>query len=276
MHALVRAAAAVSVLAALASLDRGPRAPLGALVSAPAEAPGVEGLPALCGPRTVPDGVSCAPLPEPGTVLDTSRPLAAEPGAHRTPNRGWETYEQIPRRPDRPADLARYVVPLDGVPKILSEYDLNRPSAEQRQGPSFKVTGHGALDFAGKRGDPVKLVALEHQEGDAEVVLAGELFGITVATEHLVREAGQIRAYVVLYGHLERVAAGVAPGAHPHPGDSLGFVGDSGSPGIVHLHLEVRQVREGVDVHASDPHKLADGSVSIPCDPRNVLVLRAP
>jgi murein DD-endopeptidase MepM/ murein hydrolase activator NlpD len=207
-------------------------------------------------------------------VLDSSKPLAPEAGAHKAPGRGWETYEQIPRRPDRPLELAHYALPLVGDPKILSDYDLNRPSAEQRQGPGFKVTGHGAIDLAGARGDSVTLVDLEHQEGDAEVLFAGELFGTTVATAHLVRENGRIRSYIVLYGHLDRIAPGITKGVHLHAGDAIGAVGDSGSPGIVHLHLEVRQVRERVDLPGVDARKLVDESVSVPCDPRNVLVLR--
>lgn len=274
MHPLVRGAAAVAVLTGLASLDRGPPAPGAPVVVGPADARGVDGLPALCGPRTVPDGAACAPLPPPGTVLDGSLPLVPEAGGHRTPRRGWETYEQIPRRPERPLDPARYAFPLDGPPKVLSEYDLDRPGAEQRHGPAFKVTGHGALDLAGERGDPVKVVALEHQEGDAEVVFVGELFGVTVATAHVVREAGRTRGYLLLYGHLDRPAPGLAKGAHLRPGDLVGFVGDSGSPGIVHLHLEVRQAREGLDLASIEPNKLVDPASSVPCDPRNVLPLR--
>jgi murein DD-endopeptidase MepM/ murein hydrolase activator NlpD len=120
----------------------------------------------------------------------------------------------------------------------------------------------------------VRVPALEHQEGEAEVVFAGQLFGTTVATSHTVREGGRLRQYVVLFGHLERAIA--TPGAKPARGETLGLVGDTGSPGLVHLHLEVRQVREQIELGevASDGRRLVDPAVTVATDPRNVLVLR--
>jgi murein DD-endopeptidase MepM/ murein hydrolase activator NlpD len=60
-------------------------------------------------------------------------------------------------------------------------------------------------------------------------------------------------------------------------GDVVGFVGDTGSPELVHLHWEARRVRDGVDARAKV--KLGGGAlladdVSVVCDPRNVLPLR--
>jgi len=274
MHPLVRGAAAAATLTALGSLA--PPPPLAPpLVVPPAQARGVDGMPALCGPRTVPDGDACVPLPAPGALLDSAADLKAVPGGHNTPRHGWETYDEIPRRPERPADHAAYAYPVgthEKPARVLSNYDLDLPGTQQRQGPGFKVTGHGGIDLAADRGATVSLVALEHQDGDAEVVFAGELFGTTVATSHAVREAGRLRQYVVLYGHLER--AGVAPGAHPKPGEVVGLVGDTGSPGIVHLHLEVRQVREGVTLgDIKEGRRLVDPAVTVPCDPRNVFPL---
>jgi murein DD-endopeptidase MepM/ murein hydrolase activator NlpD len=89
----------------------------------------------------------------------------------------------------------------------------------------------------------------------------------------MLQEAGRLRQYVVLHGHLDRPGPGIVAGAKVAPGDTLGFVGDSGSPGIVHLHLEVRQVREGVNLAAIEIGRLADNATSVPCDPRNVLPL---
>jgi hypothetical protein len=51
-------------------------------------------------------------------------------------------------------------------------------------------------------------------------------------------------------------------------------MGDSGSPGIVHLHLEVRRVRGSVEATKLRPEELVDRSKTIACDPRNVLALR--
>ena len=42
----------------------------------------------------------------------------------------------------------------------------------------------------------------------------------------------------------------------------------------MHLHLEVRQVRDGVEESALQTQNVVRPSVSIPCDPRNVLPLK--
>jgi murein DD-endopeptidase MepM/ murein hydrolase activator NlpD len=53
------------------------------------------------------------------------------------------------------------------------------------------------------------------------------------------------------------------------------FVGDSGALGVVHLHYEVRLVRQGLDpMRVEPPQRLVDQEVSVPCDPRNVLPYR--
>ena len=58
----------------------------------------------------------------------------------------------------------------------------------------------------------------------------------------------------------------------------MGVVGDTGSPELVHLHLEVRRVREGVDAMKraarTGPADLLANDVSVVCDPRNVLPLK--
>lgn len=273
MHPLVRAAAAVAVIAAIGRLDR-PR-PAARIPAAPPAAPS-GGMAAPCGPRTVPDGPACVPLPPPGAELDTAPAKEPARGAH--PARGGrapQAYDEIPRLPERPALLAAYDLPLRGLaPEVLSGYDLDRPAAAQRQGPGFREVGHGGIDLAAPRGAEVHALALDHQEGSAEVLFVGELFGTTVATVHLAREAGRLREYVVLHGHLEGAGPAAIAGAPLQPGDVLGWVGDTGSPGNVHLHLEVRQVRDGARLRPVDAHRLVDPAVTIACDPRNVLPLK--
>jgi murein DD-endopeptidase MepM/ murein hydrolase activator NlpD len=187
-------------------------------------------------------------------------------------------YEQIARLPDRPADYDayRYPVPpgIEGGRHVVSGYDLDRPDALQRRGRKLSHVGHGGLDLPQVRGARVSLVALEHQEGPADVLFAGPLFGNTVLTRHALREGGQLRTYVVLHGHLEEIAAGARAGATLAEGDAVGTVGDSGSPGFTHLHLEIRRVRDGVDLG-----KIPAGALlvaewnTVACDPRNVLPL---
>jgi murein DD-endopeptidase MepM/ murein hydrolase activator NlpD len=117
-------------------------------------------------------------------------------------------------------------------------------------------------------------VALDHQDGDAQVIFAGKLFGTTVITRHTLREGGRLRDYVVLYGHLASVAAGIEQGRPAPDGELLGYVGDTGSEGIVHLHLEVRRGRDGVDVAKTVPERLVTTEIAVVCDPRNVLPLK--
>ena len=135
--------------------------------------------------------------------------------------------------------------------------------------------GHGGLDLPQAKGTPVALVALEHQQGDAEVLFTGKLFGTTVITRHSVREGGRTREYLVLFGHLDSIAPGASPGARVPEGTIVGAVGDTGSPELVHLHLEIRRVRDAVDL-AKVPAggTLIAESVSVVCDPRNVLPLK--
>jgi len=234
---------------------------------------------ALCPPHTLPDGPVCVHIP---SADDEGEPEAAiAPNAHHVKSGRWEVYEDIPRRPDRPADYDayRYPVPpgLPGGHSVVSGYDLDKPDQAQRRGRTLHAVGHGAVDLPQARGTPAHLVALEHQQGDAEVLFVGALFGTTVITKQTVREGGHLRDYVILFGHLDGVAPGVGVGTVLKDDDVVGFVGDTGSPELIHLHWEARRVRDGVDAQAKA--KLGGGAllaedVSVVCDPRNVLPLR--
>ncbi|MBN9159524.1 MAG: M23 family metallopeptidase, partial [Myxococcales bacterium] len=110
---------------------------------------------------------------------------------------------------------------------------------------------------------------------DAEVLFAGALFGTTLLTRHTLREGGRTRDYVLLLGHLDSIAPGISAGTMIKEGQLVGAVGDTGSPSLVHLHLEVRRVREGIDL-AKVPagSAMIAEAVTVVCDPRNVLPLR--
>jgi len=261
----------LAVVAALALGAGGSRgAPVHVAVAAHA-APLSPLVATLCPAGTLPDGDACVRLPGDDDGPDSE----AESNAHHDKHGRWVVYEQIPRRPERPADYDayRYPVPCDrGC--VVSGYDLDRPDDAQRRGRRLSHVGHGAVDIPQKKGTPIQLVALEHQQGDAEVVYVGPLFGTTVITRCSLREAGQLRDYLVLYGHLDAPAPGLATGAHLTEGQLLGFVGDTGSPELVHLHLETRRVREGVDLLRLQPGSMIQNESSVVCDPRNVLPLR--
>jgi len=285
MHALVKGAAAAAVLSALGALGAAPKASSPASAGQADDGPrGVVAMP--CDERTVPDGTSCVPIPRADEPIRQGGPAALPSrGTHASRGVGMTSYDHLPRRPDRPASADEFVYPVgsaDQPPAVLSGYDLGRPGLAQRvSGDEAHQVGHGAVDLAAARGAPVHLVHLTGQEGPASVLFVGRLFGLTVVTSHSVRESGRLRQYLLFHGHLDRPAPGLVPTSAPSEGDVLGFVGDTGSPGNVHLHLEVRRVRADVDIGVLEKTvgsalapKLVSQAVSIPCDPRNVLPLR--
>ncbi|RYZ03564.1 MAG: M23 family metallopeptidase [Myxococcales bacterium] len=228
---------------------------------------------AACPARTLPDGGVCVPVPD---VTLAGAALTEARAAHRDRSGRLRAYDQIPRRPERPSDYRKYQLPVPPLPQqsfVTSGYDLDLPDDEQRRGAEMKAVGHGGVDLAQKRGTKVSLVPLEHQVGDADVLFVGKLFGNSVVTHHAVREGSGVRDYLVIHGHLEKPASGLAPGATLPAGGVVGYVGDSGSPGVVHLHLEVRRAREGVSLSNLGPGELVQNAKTVACDPRNVLPL---
>lgn len=229
-----------------------------------------------CPPRTLPDGGVCVPVPE---AARGGEDLAEQRATHHDRSGQLRVYDQIPRRPERPSDYRKYQLPVPPLPRqsfVTSGYDLDLPDEEQRRGAEMKAVGHGGIDLAQTRGTPVALVPLEHQVGDADVLFVGKLFGNSVVTHHTVREASALRDYLVIHGHLEKPAAGLVRGATVPAGSVVGYVGDSGSPGVVHLHVEVRRAREGVSLLSLAAGELAHNSKTVACDPRNVLPLLSP
>jgi hypothetical protein len=226
-----------------------------------------------CPPGSLPDGEACIRWPDED---DEGAPeLESSVNAHRDTLGHWIVYDEIPRRPDRPADYDayRYPVPCDHA-CVASGYDLDHADALQRRGRHLRQVGHGAVDLPEARGTAITSIVLEHQQGDAEVIYIGPLFGTTVVTRHTLREGGRLRDYLLIFGHLESTLPDLQRGAHLKEGDGIGFVGDTGSPDLVHLHLESRRVRDGVDASKLAPYALVDGANSVVCDPRNVLPLR--
>lgn len=269
---LVAAGASVGIsLLGVPAPDLSPRR-----IAIPSAASGPAALaPGACPEGTAPDGDACIHL----ETVDDAPFAPSQPNTHREKSGRWSAYEQIPRLPDRPADydLYRYPIPpgAPGGHYVISGYDLDKPDEQQRRGRTLRHVGHGGVDLPQARGTPVEMVFLEHQEGDAEVLYTGALFGTTVLTRHTLREGGRARDYIVLFGHLDSIAAGLSPGRTLKEGDLVGTVGDSGSPGLVHLHLEIRRVRDEVDLAkvAAGAPMIAE-NVSVVCDPRNVLPLK--
>jgi murein DD-endopeptidase MepM/ murein hydrolase activator NlpD len=234
----------------------------------------------ICPPGTFIDDGACITLPTDESFGED--PVGAPEGeaianGHFEKNGKWLAYEQIPRRPDRPADYDAYVYPIPpGLPgghSVVSGYDLDLPDALQRHG-KMRAIGHGGVDLPQRKGTPIKMMALDHQVGEALVIHVGRLFGNSIVTVHTLREGGRTREYVLIFGHLDGYAPGLKPGDVIPAGGLVGYVGDSDSPKLVHLHLEARRVRDGVDGSKLLPGRILLPESTIVCDPRNVLPLK--
>src|SRR5437016_4892056 len=81
-----------------------------------------------CPSGTLPDGNVCVHLPGDG---EDGADSPASANLHRERSGRWSAYDQIPRRPDRPADYDAYRYPvtpgLPGGHSVISGYDLDRP-----------------------------------------------------------------------------------------------------------------------------------------------------
>ncbi len=278
MHPVVRAAAAVAVLSCLSAAPGFETRSRSVTIVRTAPPPEDHVLSAICPKGSLPDATACVPFP-------TATPKHAGPGmrkevhAHQDRSGQWRIYEHIPRRPDRAASYATYRYPVDTPPTgpiLLRSYDPARPEPDQRSLHGFAGAGHGGIEIGQERGTAVRAIDLAHQKGDADVVFVGDLLGNTVVTRHSLAEAGRTREYLLLHGRLDTIAPNLGPGAVAPEGTLLGTVGDSGREGNVHLYLEARQVRDGVEPSVLRSSKLISSTVSIACDPRNVLPSRRP
>lgn len=278
MHPALRACLATAALAALSGAATGRDQVRIRWVSLASSAPSAaaSAAPAPRCPRGfLPDGEACVPFEQ--AWADEGDELESQTNSHHDRHGRLQVYEQIPRRPERPEgyEAYRYPIPIaEGEKMLVSGFDLDLPDARQRRGKHLKAVGHGGVDIVARRGTEVRAMPLEHQEGDAEVLHVGPLFGLSVVTRHTLREGGRLRDYLVIHGHLDGAAPGLARGAPAPEGTLLGYVGDTGSEGLVHLHLEIRRARDGVDLASLQVGRFAANDQTIAVDPRNLLSLR--
>jgi hypothetical protein len=245
MPPLVRAGLAAALLATLSVMTDRPARTVrvgGAARPAGSQAE----LSALCPRGTLPDGEVCVPVPPREQAARETEPPSGRTRAE---------HDRIERRPDRPADFAKYRLPTELAPKS---------------------TPDGTRFLAG-RGARVELVRLEHQEGDAEVLHVGELAGVpgkAIVTLHFVRDTGGLREYLAIFSNLERIETGVARGKKVRDRQALGVVGDTGSPGSPALDYEIRRLRAAVAGRSLAPEDFVADARTVGCDARNVLPLR--
>jgi murein DD-endopeptidase MepM/ murein hydrolase activator NlpD len=109
--------------------------------------------------------------------------------------------------------------------------------APSRFHPILKVNiPHTGVDFAAKRGTPVRAV------GSGLITLAdwNGVYGKTVEIQH-------DSTYTTRYAHLERFAEGVHNGAAITKGQIIGYVGSTGRATGPHLHFELYKDQQYID-----------------------------
>jgi murein DD-endopeptidase MepM/ murein hydrolase activator NlpD len=114
--------------------------------------------------------------------------------------------------------------------------------AHARFHPILKVNlPHRGVDFAAKRGTPVRAVA------DGVITLAdwNGLLGKTVEIQH-------DSTYTTRYAHLDRFAEGIRDGTAIAKGQVIGYVGSTGRATGPHLHFELYKDQQYVDPFSVD------------------------
>jgi hypothetical protein len=234
-------AAAVLAAAAAAAGALAGRPPRISFALAPSASASAALAPSLCPPGSLPDNGVCIPVPPP----ERAAPHVA-------------SSERIPRRPDRPPEYARYVLPVERV------------SSFAELGDRMAVDGGALPSGVALRTDPgvpVDAVALEGQEGPARLAYAGPLWGPTVITLHNVRERGVSRQYAVALAGLASLRPRVV-------GEDVAAGAELGKTSTSELIVETRLLRPGIDPRPLSAAALLSEANSAPTDPRNVLALR--
>lgn len=131
----------------------------------------------------------------------------------------------------------------------LRKFLLRKPIAEGRMSSPFgmrfhPILGysrlHNGVDWAAPRGTPIVAA------GDGVVKAAGMHggYGNRVEISHAY-------GYATAYNHMASIAKSIAPGAHVHLGQVIGYLGTTGLSTGPHIHYEVT-----INGHFVDPMKI--------------------
>ena len=104
-----------------------------------------------------------------------------------------------------------------------------------------KIRAHNGVDYAAKRGTPIRATG----EGVIESVGWKGGYGRTVVIKH----GGEIST---LYAHMDKYNSSLARGSKVSQGQTIGYVGDSGLATAPHLHYEFK-----IGNKRSDPLKVS-------------------
>ena len=237
------------------------RGPVAGLAGAPRPRQRVDGRPGLSRPRTAlrtcRRALSAGRCPM-GTLACICRrgmratraraPRAREQREHAPRLAGpMDRLRRDPAAPRAPGRLRRVPLPrpVRSERCVVSGYDLDRPDEQQRRGSappprgprrgrSPRAEGHAdrrswpSSTRRGRRGR-LRRAALRHHGDHAP---------------HAARGRSAARLPPALRAPRRRRRRASSRGSLVREGDVVGFVGDTGSPGRVHLHLEARRVRD--------------------------------
>ena len=92
-----------------------------------------------------------------------------------------------------------------------------------------KIRAHNGVDYAAKRGTPIRATG----EGVIESIGWKGGYGRTIVIKH----GGEI---TTLYAHMEKYHSLITKGSKVQQGQTIGYVGDSGLATAPHLHYEFR------------------------------------
>lgn len=92
-----------------------------------------------------------------------------------------------------------------------------------------KIRAHNGVDYAAKRGTPIRATG----EGVIESIGWKGGYGRTI----VIRHGGEI---TTLYAHMEKYHSLITKGSKVQQGQTIGYVGDSGLATAPHLHYEFR------------------------------------
>jgi murein DD-endopeptidase MepM/ murein hydrolase activator NlpD len=124
----------------------------------------------------------------------------------------------------------------------LEFINISSHFSHSRFHPVLKVSmPHTGVDFAAKRGTPVRAV------GDGIISLASRNgpYGRTVDIQHDLN-------YLSRYAHLDKFADGIVNGVAVKKGEIIGYVGSSGRSTGPHLHFELYKDQQYIDPLSAD------------------------
>ena len=155
---------------------------------------------------------------------------------HQGQNKKWEYFNEA----GGSLEKAFLRAPLDFA-YISSHFNPNR-----RHPILNKIKAHNGVDYAAKRGTPIRATG----EGVVESIGWKRGYGRTI----VIRHGGEI---TTLYAHMEKYYPSLESGSKIKQGQTIGYVGDSGLATAPHLHYEFRVAKK-----RTDPVKVALPSAS--------------